>query len=197
MSELYEKVYKAKVWISIDTNKMSGSIIDAFVQMGAYNQIWPTETLQRTLDKMAKEGYYVPLKSTVFPRWATEELCESILFKHMSEIAGEAVFTLPMESYSSKLNRKVEKPEDFFRIFEDCLGMEDPLTLSRMFDLAKPKSLLYITHHGNSDVLAKIAENFLTVGDKSSMISVGKKPITEIVAEIEEALPKDIKGSGR
>ena len=197
MSELYEKVYKAKAWISVDTNKQAAGIVDAFVQMGAYNQIWPTETLQKTLDKMAKEGYYIPIMSKVFPRWMTEEFCETLLRKHMSQLAGEAVFSMPMESYSGKLNRKVEKPEDFFRIFEDCLGMEDPLTLSRMFDLAKPKSLLYITHHGNSDVLAKIAENFLTVGDKSCMISVGKKPLTEIVAEIEEALPKDLKGSGR
>ena len=103
------------------------------------------------------------------------------------------MYSMPQESYSHALNRKVEKPEDFVRLFEDALSMEDPLTLSRMFDLANPKSKLYITRGGNAEVISKISDFVLTVGDKNSMISVGKKPVEKVLEEIEAALPKTLK----
>lgn len=195
MSQFYDQVYQVQAWINIETNKQADQLLVEFQKMGAYNQVWPTDTVENTIKAMANQGWWQLINSKEFPRFATEEFAETLLRRHMSTIAGDNVFSMPSQPYSQVLDRKITSPESFRRIFDDCLSLEEPITLSRMFGLAQPKSKLYITHDGNTEAIRKISKFVLTVGDKTSMVSVGKKRLEDIVAEIEAALPKFLKES--
>lgn len=195
MSHFYNRPYKVPVWIVLNNlgPKRTDSIISQVIAEGGFEQPWPANSFVNTLNKMNVNGWKHVLGQKK-PFILDVNFVPVAVTKHLQEMFGASVYLTGTHArpYQQALNRKVEKDEDYARIFNDVMALEQDVELSRIFGLANPKSRVYISEGPvKKELLDRIADQVITVGTgDTDTVNVEKKNTKAIKAAIDAELVK-------
>jgi hypothetical protein len=171
---IYNRAFKVPTWVvlgSMSKNRAK-AVSEFFNEAGARYQEWPANLYPEALLNYRNKGYAdaLPeypfiLETNLMLRSAGEHLKDCLSPK--SQLGGSS--GLPPH----RVNRKADSRDDLVTIFNDLLSLEDPISLSQVFQIAElchrdgAKQFKAFVSSGKvpKNLLTKIADRVITVGD--------------------------------
>lgn len=189
---IYNQAYKVPVWVVIkaETNTESERIALDFVAADARHVVWPASTFPVTVNELGKRGWAHEVNQP-FPLFMSVNFLMFAISKHLDANLGSTkrLSGNATQSYST-LDRKIERDNDYARLFNDVIGLENDISLSYLFDIAKicyenrEKTRVFVT---TGDVpiklLQKISDRVITIGDAGSDVVVTGRDVSEVAME--------------
>lgn len=189
---IYNQTYKVPVWVVVNTGNHADSekIAKEFTAADARPVVWPAATFPITVSELGRKGWAHEVNQA-FPLFMSVNFLMFAISKHLDanfgstkRLSGNAT-----QSYST-LNRKIECGDDYVRLFNDVLGLENDISLSYLFDIAKvcvenrEKTRVFVTV-GNVPIklLQKVSDRVITVGDAGSDVVATGRDASEVATD--------------
>jgi hypothetical protein len=194
MSRYYDKVYKLPVWVVVDlTEKDSAALIDRLLEeKRAHYQVWPSKSFVDTVQELGRKGWS-HMTGQPKPFNMDPNFLAAAASRHAKNVFGETA-VLPGtqdNQYSLGVNRRVERDSDYERIFNDVLTLEQDISLSCLFGLAKPKCPVYISDTSTGkDIVNRISTKMLTISKNDGTISMKGRKIDELYSQLLKEIEK-------
>ena len=170
MAMSYYKTFRVPFWVILDKTKKSEKVMDWFRGSEAKVQKWPAVNFKETLSAFKNKGWahVFKEKNIVIP----PQLLAMAIGDHVKE------YMTPFAQFDflslHRLNRELKKDSDYERIFNEVIGVQEPIVLSQTFQVAETcfnesspsRPLLWITEDKcERSVISKIADNIVTIGE--------------------------------
>lgn len=170
MSSSYYKMFKVPVWVLVQelSKQKTKVVLDWFRDSEALLQEWPANTYKDTVLGYANKGWrdYVQpgqiLPAQLVMMSATEHV------KNTVGITSQLIYTSPVH----RLDRKMNKDEDYARLFNEILNSQQPIVLSQIFQVAershreRGNHVVWVTPApAPKNILSILSDKVITVGE--------------------------------
>lgn len=192
MGEYYNQVYRIPVWVVLDLNEeLAADMTNYLTDLGGYFQEWPGKTFINTVEAMKNSGWSHAMGLPMPYRFSDHALTVAMV-RHVQTLFGlnTLLSGTPNRPYHLAVDRVIKDDSDYQKMFDQALALEQPINLSQIFGLAKPKAKVYISSAPVSlDIISKISDNVITIGrgGGNTINSVGKD-----IEKLKEILDKEI-----
>jgi len=177
MAMAYHRVFKVPVWIVLEkmTKGRRATILEWMASAEARVQEWPAQSYPKALYEYRNKGYAHALPTGKFTL-DTQLLVRSAA-EHIKTVLGPTSYLGGSVSQpTNRLDRTVEKDDDLVTIFNDLLSLEDPISLSQIFQVAEKChrddikiSRVWVTNGPvPKNLLTRIADRVITIGDEAN-----------------------------
>lgn len=178
MAMAYHRVFKVPAWVILDkmTKSRRAAVIEWMAGAEARVQDWPANTYPKALYEYRNKGYAHALPAKGPFVLETQLLIRSAA-EHVKATLGPTSYLGGSVSQpTNRIDRKVEKDEDLVTIFNDLLSLEDPISLSQIFQIAEKchrddikVSRVWVTNGPvPKNLLTRIADRVITIGDEAN-----------------------------
>lgn len=200
MPSIYNQVYQAPLWVSINLagergqNPTLDAMVNYLVVNGATAQPWPSATFKDTIKKLTTRGWAHAVKP--FPYVLDQNFVMVAAAEHLKETCGpnKSLNLGTNKPWHHLVDRRVESPEDYARVFDHILSLQDAITLSHVFDLGdrchnnNVKSyVLFTVGNPPINLLRTIAQTVIVVGETGDVPVSGLSPI-DAVSKLDQTL---------
>lgn len=197
MSVIYNKAYKVPSWVLVTSGDEGASAaLDFLHQNGALQVQWPGATFKDTVTELGKRGYAHEVSKDM-PYQMSVRFLEVAVAKHIKESLGSNKMLSGAPSQPMHVvNRSVQTDADFERIFNEVIQLEDSIALSHLFDVGSrcfgestKYKVFYTVGDVPRNVLQRISDSVIVVGDGGEIATAEKKP-KEVVTALDSLLTK-------
>jgi hypothetical protein len=204
---IYNTMYTVPVWIvlSLDQAKEDEAaqylaIREALVGADAYEQPWPSASFKDTVKKLGGRGWRHAVKE--LPYIIDSHFLPVAVADHVKSFFDDSK-SLGQASrpWHQAIDRKISTEADYARIFNQVLAVEDPLSLSKLFDVGDKcygdRTRYYVFFSDSTapkNVLRAIAANVIVVGPGSDVDTRGRTT-EEIVDDMNGQILPLIRGA--
>lgn len=177
MAMAYHRVFKVPVWIILDkmTKGRRSTVLEWMASAEARVQEWPAQSYPAALYEYRKKGYAHAIPDGDFVL-DTQLLIRSAA-EHIKNVLGPTSYLGGSVSQpASRLDRSIKSNEDLVTIFNDLLSLEDPISLSQIFQVAEKchrddikVSRVWVSNGPvPKSLLTRIADRVITIGDEAN-----------------------------
>ena len=196
MSAIYDQIFKVPCWVVIDSKvKNAKELADELKTKGAHLQEWPANSFLDTIQDLGKKGYS-HVTGQKRPFTLDPDFCIRSVVAHLRGMFGDQVQFSGQHRvpFYRAVNRVVKTEGDYSRIFDAIVNLEDAVSISQMFQIGEKKSPVYVTLTPCTiDIIRKISDRFVTVGNKDTDVVVKGKELAEMVSLVESAIDSGLK----
>ena len=174
MPTIYNQTYKVPVWVVLNVPEPSllENLKQYLVENGAVEQGWPSDSFITTVKSLASKGWDHVVKKppyTMDSTFATIALAE-----HTRRFFGPNK-TLNLNAdrpWYQTIDRNIRSDDDYRNLFNDIIYIQDPITLSHLFDIGNKcynnniKTKVFFTvGNVHRNLLQPITNNVIVVSD--------------------------------
>lgn len=197
MSVIYNKAYKVPSWVLVTSSDTGAEAVKDFLyKNGALPVSWPGATFKDTVAELGKRGYAHEVRKDM-PYQMSVRFLEVAIAKHIKEALGSNKMLSGAPSQPMHVvNRTVKTEADFERIFNEVIQLEDSITLSHLFDVGSrcfgestKYKVFYTVGDVPRNVLQRISDSVIVVGEGGEIPTEGKKPV-EVITALDSMLMK-------
>ena len=185
---IYHKVVKVPAWVLIDLKGSKLTKVKAFLAAAeAYEQKWPSQGYYDHLQKYRNIGWAhalkpgLPVDTQLIARSAAEYAKE--FFTPRSQIA--------VPHSAQNWNRVMDTPEQAALFFDALMFAQEPIELcqlfainERCFSLGKNYKLFYTAAPANKNVLTRLTDNAITIGETDSDLNLADVKAKDLDQEL-------------
>lgn len=174
MAMTYNKTYRVPTWVVLNKTgaKKQKKALQVLTEAGAKVKEWPAATFGEFLLTFRNKGYASHLPKE-FPYFLDPALMLRAAGEHVKNVLGPTSnLSGAFSSPANRLNRKIESEADYERLFNQILDLEDPISLSQMFQIAENchsgynEATVFVTVGPvPKNLLTKVANKVITIGD--------------------------------
>jgi hypothetical protein len=169
MAMIYNKVFKAPLWVVIKKGPKSKQITNWFTEHGAKLIEWPSNSYKETLESYKKKGWadvFSGPKVIIPPQLLIMSANEHA--KQTLSPNAQLVFDVSI----GRLNRVIESGDDYSVLFNNILKWQPRINLSQVFQIGELCHNEYTTRHSvlvtnepcDKTILTELALKVITIG---------------------------------
>ena len=188
MSAYYDRPFPVDKWIIATglTDKQKEIFTKTMPKKGVTFMPWPSLFYKDEILSYTHLGYAEYIKPYPFfldINSLAIRAAQSLLRKYNqnSQLSG-------MPLYHRQVNNKIENDEDYTRVMNEILTLNDEITLSQIFNLAENKDHTFVSYDAHKPTIQKIATKIITIGNGNSFdIDLTDKPQKDLIVAISAA----------
>lgn len=192
MSTIYNQTYHVPAWVILNLDPKNEeqraklkALREYLSENGAFEQKWPSNSFGSTVKSLVGRGWAHAVSNKPFT--VDAHFISVAAAEHVKEFFGpNKVLNLAssQKPWHHIVSRKVEFPEDYTRIFDALLMLQDPMTLSHLFDIGNKchtdnrRTYVFFTEGAPAiTLLRSVARSVIVVGEE------GDVPVKDLTPE--------------
>jgi len=162
------------------TEKQKDVLTKTMPKKGVTFMPWPAKFYKDEVFKYKDQGYAEAIQTPPYFLDMNSlgiRAAMSLLKKYneQAQLSGK-----PM--YHRFVNNRIEKDEDYEKMMNEMLALNDDITLSQIFNLAEKENEIYLSFDAYLPVIQKLAKEIVTVGNGDSFnVNITDKPQKELL----------------
>ena len=189
MPTIYHKTFRVPIWLIVDVDaEFAEPLVQDLLGRGAFEQEWPGHTFGETVKELGGRGW-THVVNQAYPFTPSVEFLQVAMAALIKKVMGAGkMLGAPTKPWGQALNRKVDGPEAWERIFNRILELEDSRSLSQLFDIGDKcynetkKYALFVTRGAvPRNPLQDITENVIFVGRDQGDVTQAGNTVEEFV----------------